>query len=233
MLPTLLATLLATGSFDNVLLDTAALDSAAMPPKVTDSPSMSCVGPLEGMTWGLGFRVLGDAPEIMIHSELDSHTSLSLQAILRGHSFDEPADNGRLKGDSSFIDLELSAPWRTRFACQGKVCATASVGPMFRVIQSEGKHSYVFSDTATWGSTTSRSEIRFGLTGSLGATLEIFPNVFLASEMGLKGWIANGDYSEESYYPKTSGIDNRSRKGEISNQGMSSWFGGIGLDVWF
>ena len=127
MLPILLASLLATGSFDNVLVDS----TITSPVTPATSPSPSSEGPLQGKTWGLGFRVLGDAPEITIHGALSPRTSFSLQAILRGHAFNEPA-NDSLKGDSSLFDLELSAPLRTRFACQGKLCATASIGPMLR-----------------------------------------------------------------------------------------------------
>ena len=63
--------------------------------------------------------------------------------------------------------------------------------------------------------------------------MEIFPGVFLASECGLNGWFATGDVSEERYYPASSGLYNYSRETDIDNKGMSSWFGGIGLDAWF
>lgn len=63
--------------------------------------------------------------------------------------------------------------------------------------------------------------------------MEIFPGVFLASECGLNGWFATGDVSDEYDYTTSSGVNHFSHKADISNMGMSSWFGGIGLDTWF
>lgn len=227
MLPLLLAVLLPSSSFDNVLIDTSVSPRTVAMDTVADVPP----GPLTGKTWGLGFRVLGDAPEVMIHGALSPRVSLTLQAMLRGSSISEPS--GKLEGDSTLFDLEVSAPVRIRFACDDRLCATAGIGPLFRAIQSEGLHRYVYRDTTTWSQKTSHSETRVGLIGSLGATVEILPGVFLASELGLKGWFAFGDSDEELVYPKTSGLDNHLREGDISNKGLSSWFGGIGLDAWF
>lgn len=57
--------------------------------------------------------------------------------------------------------------------------------------------------------------------------------MFLASECGLNGWFATGDVSDEYDYTTSSGVNHFSHKADISNMGMSSWFGGIGLDTWF
>jgi hypothetical protein len=231
MLPLILASLLAAGSFDNVQVDTSILG----PVKVLDTAAADCDGPLRGKTWGLGFRVLGDAPEILIHGALGSRTSLSLQGIFRGSSLSESEQIDKLDGDSSLLDIELSAVMRVRYACQERLCATVGIGLMFRGIESDGLHYYAYQDTSHWSLKTTRSEARFGVTSSLGATAEVLPGLFLVSEFGMKLWFASVDHTVEYNYPGSSfgRPERKTESFDIANKDLSTWFGGIGLDYWF
>jgi hypothetical protein len=229
MLASLLASLLASGSFDNVLIDSAATPPSPVSP--TQQPARVS-SPLEKNSWGLGFRLFGEAPELMIHGALGTHTSVSLQAFLRESSFNPKPASPTLRGESSSFELQIAVPLRTRFACRGSLCATASLGPMLQVLHREASSSY-FAGTEPVHESADRTEIRGGLSGALGAALEIFPRVHLATEMGLKGWFLGGDASESTNYPENSPYGDSHRTNDLEGQEIASWFGGIGLDFWF
>jgi hypothetical protein len=227
MLVPLLASLLAAGSFDNVLVDSAA--TPAPPPPVSTPQEPAKVSPLVKNSWGLGFRLFGEAPELMIHGAVGTHSSVSLQASLSTENFSSSEEGSDLGEESSTFDLQVAIPWRTRYACRGDLCATASLGPTLRIVHGESSGTFPYGPEDDYSQSTDRTDIRCGLSGSLGAALEIFPRVFLASEMGVKGWITLGDQTSRT------DLANRyqNRDGTSESQGLATWFGGLGLDFWF
>jgi hypothetical protein len=195
-------------------------------------------------TWGLGFRLLGEAPQVMVRYALSDRMATGLDLTWHGQILTSAGRSRRMETpkptstnpgntDSSRIDLQVALPLEHAFARRGPLSGMASIGPFVRLQQTELEmdESIYTGDAITYQE--NRLEIHVGLQLALGARWEIAPDVVLASECGLRGWGITGDYDWSTDYPKDLGYTDYSESGDLSGMGSSAWFGGIGLNVWF
>lgn len=214
----------------------------ALPPlEGADDPDL---GPLRRGTWGLGFRLLGEAPQVMVRYALSDRMATGLDLTWHGQILTSAGRSRRMETpkptstnpgntDSSRMDLQVALPLEHAFARRGSLSGMASIGPFVRLQQTELEmdESIYTGDAITYQE--NRLEIHVGLQLALGARWEIAPDVVLASECGLRGWGITGDYDWSTDYPEGLGYTDYSESGDLSGMGSSAWFGGIGLNVWF
>lgn len=216
--------------------------ASALPPlEGVDDPDL---GPYLRHAWGLGFRLLGEAPQIMVRYALSDRMATGLDVAWFGQILTSAGRSRRMETpkptttnpgniDSSRIDLQVALPLEHAFARRGPLSGMASIGPFARLQRTELEmdESIYTGDAITYRE--NRTEIHVGLQLALGARWEIAPDVVLASEFGLRGWGITGDYDWSTDYPEDLGYTDYSETGDLSGMGSSAWFGGIGLDVWF
>lgn len=215
---------------------------SALPPlEGADDPDL---GPYLRHAWGLGFRLLGEAPQIMVRYALSDRVATGLDLVWYGRTLTSAGRTRRMETpkptttnpgniDSSRIDLQVALPLEHAFARRGSLSGVAAIGPFVRLQRAELEmdESIYTGEAITYRE--NRTEIHVGLQAALGARWEIAPDVVLASEFGLRGWGITGDYDWSTDYPDDLGYTDYSESGDLSGMGSSAWFGGIGLDVWF
>jgi len=207
----------------------------------SDDPDL---GPYLRGSWGLGFRLLGEAPQLMVRYALSDRVATGLDLSWYGQTLTSAGRSRRLETakpttskpgniDSSRIDLQIAIPLENAFGRRGPLCGIVAFGPFVRVQQSEIAWNEDIYTGEVIAYQENRLEIHVGLQAALGARWEIAQDVVLASEFGVRGWGIGGDYENTTDYPDGIGYADFSETGDLSGMGSEAWFGGIGLDVWF
>lgn len=224
----------------------AALAPAAIP---------SCPpGPLKAGSWGLGFRVLGSSPQVRLRRAVDQGLAIGLNLSWWGDYELTPTTNthreqNHSSGDSGSstyqaeseeertrIDLRAELPLEWHRSLPHGLHLVTSLGPFYMRSQMEAQF-----DAGSYGSDEghfSKDESydnRIGLAGSLGVAWEFVPGLCLASSFGADVYKSWGEtYSSvEPYGKELTWASSQYRKSSSSGFGTATWFGGIGLDLWF
>jgi hypothetical protein len=134
------------------------------------------------------------------------------------------------------IDLRAELPLEWHRSLPQGLRLVTSLGPFYTRSQSEEQF-----DAGSYGSGEGRFskdesyDNRIGLAGSLGVAWEFVPGLCLASSFGADVYKSWGETyaSTEPYGSDMTWSSSQYRKSSSSGYGTASWFGGIGLDLWF